>query len=387
MLIDSVKSRAPVASRVALMLAVGMGATATGMAADEAGSQFGQFAPDDPSVYAELNPGSPVGVIQVVPGIYMMTVQGINVAVQTGEDGTVVVNTGPASGAQALVAAVNKFVQQPVRYVIDTGGDAVLVGGNAMVAADGQSPLDMDAFAAGQQRRFSGLLQLGGLGSVATIIARQNVLTQMVSDAGVNYASAALPTETFARDEFHFYYNEPIAIVALDNAHSDGDSAVRFERSDVVVAGAVFDGTRFPVIDIQHGGSIDGEIAAVNRIINTLAFAHLPVLTNTGGTLIIPIRGSLSDLDDLATYGDMLATVRARVDYYMNQGKTLKQIEAAHPAQDYATRYGADSGDWTTQDFVDAVYNSLQAGRRGRHGAGQRPQKPQQHEPQQDAGP
>jgi cyclase len=382
--IDGMKSRAPVAPFAALMLAVGIGACATGMAADEAGPQFGQFAPDDPSTFAELNPGAPVGVIQVVPGVYMMTVQGINVAVQTGEDGTVVVNTGPASGAQALVATVNKFVHQPVRYVIDTGADAALVGGNALVAADGQSPLDMDAFAAGQQRRFSGLLQLGGLGSVATIIARQNVLTRMVSDAGVTYASVALPTETFVRDEFHFYYNEPIAIVALHNAHSDDDSAVRFERSDVVVAGAVFDGTRFPIIDLQHGGSIDGEIAAVNRIINTLAFAHLPVLTNTGGTLIIPIRGSLSDLDDLATYGDMLATVRARVDYYMHQGETLKQIEAAHPAQDYETRYGTDSGAWTTRDFVDAVYNSLRAGRRGHHLAGQ----PRQKQPQQqDDGP
>lgn len=353
----------------AALIWAGIAATAAAVAADDSDPQFAQFIPDDPSSQGELNPGGPVGVIEAAPGVYMMSVQGVNVAVQTGEDGTVVVNTGPASGAQALAATVNRFVHQPVRYIIDTGGDPELIGGNAVLAAAGQSPLDMDAFAQGQQRRFSGVLQLGGLGSVATIVSRQEVLTRMAADTQANYASAALPTETFGRDEFHFFYNEPIAVVALRGAHSDEDSAVRFERSDVVVAGAVFDNDHFPVIDLQHGGSIDGEIAAVNRIINTLAFAHLPVLTNTGGTLIIPIHGSLGDLDDLATYGDMLATVRARIDYYMSQGKSLKQVEAADPTLGYATRYGADSGAWTTQNFVDAVYQSLEAGRKGHHAA------------------
>ena len=362
----TIKSRARAALSAAVA-SLGMAMAATGLAADDPDSQFAQFVPDDPSSQGELNPAMPVGVIEIAHDVYMMTVHGVNVVVQTGDDGTVIVNTGPASGAQALVATVNKFVHQPVRYIIDTGADPELIGGNAVIATAGQSPLHMDAFAQGQQRRFSGVLQLGGLGSVATIIARQAVLTRMASSAQVSYASAALPTETFDRDEFHFIYNEPIAIVALHNAHSDSDSAVRFERSDVVVAGAVFDNDHFPVIDLQHGGSIAGESEAVNRIINTLAFAHLPVLTNTGGTLIIPIHGSVCDLDDLAAYADMLATIRARVDFYINQGKTMKQVEAADPALGYESRYGADSGEWTTRDFVDAVYKSLEAGRKRRH--------------------
>ncbi len=368
-LMGSMKSPAHVLL-FAVLFCMGTAATATTLASDE----FGGFTPDDPSSQVELNPGGAVGVIRVRPHVYMMTVQGVNVAVQTGEDGSVLVNTGPQDGARALVAAVNKIVAQPIRFIIDTGADPDLIGGNGVVAAAGQSPLDMDAFAAGQQRRFNGVLQLGGLGSVATIVSRQAVLTRMVSDAGVAYSSAALPTETFARQEFHFFYNEPIAVVALHGAHSDADSVVRFETSDVVVTGAVFDNSRFPVIDLQHGGSIDGEIDAVNRIINTLTFAHLPVLTNTGATLVIPNRGSLSDLDDLAAYTDMLATVRARVDYYIGQGKNLKQIEAADPARGYESRYGAQSGDWTTQNFVDAVFTSLQAERKG-HKVGNRQQQ------------
>lgn len=79
----------------------------------------------------------------------------------------------------------------------------------------------------------------------------------------------------------------------LPAAHSDGDSAVRFDRADAVVAGAVFDPTRFPVIDLAHGGSIQGEIDALSQLLNTLVFGHTPVLQNTGGTVVIPMRGPL----------------------------------------------------------------------------------------------
>ncbi|MGH8254662.1 MAG: hypothetical protein ACRET0_00405 [Steroidobacteraceae bacterium] len=311
---------------------------------------------------------SAVQVLPVAPGIDMLTVDGVNVALQTGPDGTLLVDTGPLGAATRLAAAVAKIINphQPIRYVIDTGADAALIGGNATIASAGQSPQDMDTFAAGQQSRLSRLLALPGSGSVATIIARQGVLTRMVGDPGVNYSSAGLPTATFARDEFNFIFNEPIAIVATPAAHSDADAVVRFERSDVVVAGAIFDQTRFPVIDRNHGGSVRGEIAALNRVINTLDFEQIPVLSNTGGTQVIPIRGPLSDSDDVVTYRDMIATISDRIGYGIDHGRTLQQIEAADPTEGYEARYGSNSGSWTTRDFVDAVYNSLQQERRAR---------------------
>ncbi len=312
---------------------------------------------------------SPVEVLPVAPGIDMLTVDGVNVAVQAGPDGTLLVDTGPPGAAAEVLAAVAKIASpdQPIRYLIDTGADPALIGGNGAIAAAGQSPQDMDNFAAGQQRRLSQLLALPGSGSVATIIARQGVLSRMIGDSAVNYSSAALPTATFAREELHFIFNEPIAIVAIPNAHSDVDAVVRFERSDVVVAGAIFDETRFPVIDLKHGGSIRGEIAALNRVINTLDFEQVPVLLNRGGTQIIPIRGPLCDSDDVVTYRDMLVTIRDRIAFDIDHGKTLEQIEAADATLGYEARYGTDTGPWTTRDFVDAVYNSLQQERKANH--------------------
>lgn len=309
-----------------------------------------------------------VQVLQVASGIYMMTADGVNVAVETGPRGTLVVNGGPQSTSQALLAAIRKVTSEPISYVIDTGGDPELVGGNAALAAAGVSEQDKDPFAANQRRGLSPLLSLAGSGSAATVIARQDVLTRMVSEPGVNYQGAGLPTATFTRKQFNFIFNEPIAVIALPDGHSNIDAAVRFERSDVVVAGAVFDQTRFPVIDTSHGGSIQGELDALGEIANTMAFESAPMVMDTGGTLIIPERGPLCDQDDLVVYMDMVATIRARIDYYLDQGKSLEQVEALEPTEGYEARYGSDTGSWTTKDFVAAVYRSLQAERKAHPG-------------------
>jgi len=314
----------------------------------------------------------PVDVLPVAPGIEMLTVNGVNVAVQSGPDGTVVVDPGPAQSAQAILTAIGQISSEPIHYLIDTDADPELIGANAAVAAAGHSVAVQDVFIAGQRRDFTNLITLPGAngGGGAPIIARQNVITEMAGQTEARYTSAAYPTDTFTRPEFNLYVNEPIAVVRLPGSHSDADAAVRFERSDVVVAGEIFDPTRFPVIDLAHGGSVQGEVDALNLVINTLAFAHTPVLTEEPGTLVIPVHGPIGTLDDLVSYRDMVATVMMRVRYYMDRGRSYQQIAAADPAQGYHTRYGSDTGSWTTADFVHAVYKSLLAERRARHGRG-----------------
>lgn len=312
----------------------------------------------------------PVDVLPVAPGIEMLTVDGVNIAVQSGLDGTVVVDPGPAQSAQAVLTAIQRISAEPIHYLIDTDADPELIGANAAVAAAGHSVAVQDVFIAGQRRGFTNLVTLPGAngGGGAPIIARQNVLTDMAGQTEANYSSAAYPTDTFTRPQFNLFINEPIAVVRLPGSHSDADAAVRFERSNVVVTGEIFDTTRFPVIDLTHGGSVQGEIDALNLVINMLTFAHTPVLGDDPGTLVIPVRGPLSTLDDLVSYRDMVATVMMRVQYYMDRGRSYQQIVAADPAQGFHTRYGSDTGNWTTADFVQAVYKSLMAERRGRHG-------------------
>jgi len=358
MLRESVVSRATLGLAAALFWAAGSGFAAAADIADGGTSPLQSI--------------GPVHVLPVVAGLYMLTVNGINVAVQTGADGSIVVDPGPQGSAEAVLAAIRQVTHDAmIRSVIYTNSDAQLVGGGGVLSAAGLNLGSLDNFIAGQNRAIAaaGTVSLPGTnaGTGATIIARQGLQLQMLSQN--SYASSALPTETFQRPQYNFNMNDgPIEVVSVPAAHTDADSVVRFDRQDVVVTGAVFDETHFPVIDLARGGSIQGEIDALNQVLNTLSFEQVPVLANTGGTLIIPMRGPLCDEDDLAIYRDMVMNMRARVAYYLAQGKSLKQVQAEHPAQGYESRFGSDSGDWTSNDFVEAIYKSLLMEKKAQHG-------------------
>ena len=151
---------------------------------------------------------------------------------------------------------------------------------------------------------------------------------------------------------------EGIEVLHQPSAHSDGDAIVFFRRSDVVVAGDVLDTTRFPVIDVARGGSIDGEIAALNRLVD-IAIPSVPIVSREEGTLVIPGHGRVCDQLDVVEYRDMVTIVRDRVRDLIRAGASLDQVKAAAPARGYTRRYGSDTGTWTTSAFVEAVYRSL----------------------------
>jgi glyoxylase-like metal-dependent hydrolase (beta-lactamase superfamily II) len=152
------------------------------------------------------------------------------------------------------------------------------------------------------------------------------------------------------------YFNgEAIEILHQPAAHTDGDSLVFFRRTDVVSTGDVFTTTGYPVIRPEDGGSIDGVIAALNRIIEIT----VPEEKQEGGTLVIPGHGRLCDEADVVEYRDMVTIVRDRIRSMVDMGMTLRQVQAAKPTADYDGRYGATSGRWTTEQFVAAAYESL----------------------------
>jgi glyoxylase-like metal-dependent hydrolase (beta-lactamase superfamily II) len=291
----------------------------------------------------------PVSVLQVRPDIYMLTVSGVNVAVETGPQGTLVVGAGPAENCQALVAAVKQIERGPIRFVMDTSADDDRVGCNGPLAQAGHS------FAMSQ------------LGFAAPVVAQNNVVLRLIQ-SGASYPAFALPSEVFTRPERNMYMNnQAVQDFAMPAAHTDGDSIVMFRRSDVVVAGDIFDETRFPIIDVAHGGSVDGEIAALNRLLDEFAVSAGPKFQVPGGTLIIPGRGQVCYEADVLNYRDMVTTMRTRVQALIDQHATLQQVEQSDPARGYDTRYGARSGSWTTDDFITAVYRSLLAEQNARH--------------------
>jgi cyclase len=139
-------------------------------------------------------------------------------------------------------------------------------------------------------------------------------------------------------------------------AHTDGDSLVHFRTSDVIAVGDVFNPDRYPVIDLATGGSVQGLIAALNRILEIT----VPARFQEGGTYVIPGHGRLSDEADVVEYRDMVTIIRDRVQNLIAKGLTWEQVKATRPSRDYDTEYDA-AGGATPEAFVEAIYRSLAA--------------------------
>jgi glyoxylase-like metal-dependent hydrolase (beta-lactamase superfamily II) len=200
----------------------------------------------------------------------------------------------------------------------------------------------------------------------AGIIAYETVLFRMTGRGGEAppFPAAAWPTDTHAQPRRGLYLNdEPVEFLHQPAAHGDGDMAVFFRRSDVVAVGDIIDTARFPVIDVARGGSIDGELAALNRLVE-LAIPQIPFVWKPGGTYVIPGHGRVYTQPDVVNYRDMVAIVRDRVRALMGRGQTLAQIQAASPAQGFAAAFGGDTGPWTTAMFIEAIYRTSPGGAR-----------------------
>ena len=301
------------------------------------------------------SPGE-IEILQLRPSLYMVAGAGANVAVQVGEDGVVVVDTGSAANASAVLAAVKKITPAPIRYVINTGAGADHVGGNETISKAGLTLLGTRVTGLPGSANFNG----PGPGP-ASILAMERVLARMSAPTGQvsPFSAANWPTETFAFGQKNMYLNgEGIEVIHQPAAHSDSDAIVFFRRSDVIVAGDILDATRFPTIDVARGGSIQGEIDALNRLVN-MAIPSVPIITREEGTLVVPGHGRLYDQFDVVAYRDMLTIIRDRVRDMKAAGMTLAQVKVAAPANGYMGRYGSGSGPGATDSFIEAVYLSL----------------------------
>jgi glyoxylase-like metal-dependent hydrolase (beta-lactamase superfamily II) len=289
-------------------------------------------------------------VVQIRPNVYMIAGAGANITVQFGSDGAIVVDAGALEHADKAIAAIKKITAQPIRYVIDTSADADHVAANEKVAKAGKTLFQTN----------NPLGESMTNGGAAAVLSAEKVLTRMSAPTGKTsqYPTAVWPTETYDQKRKYMYLNgEGIVVLHQPAAHSDGDSVVFFRRSDVVAAGDVLDLTRFPVIDAAKGGTIQGEIDALNRLIE-LAIPSVPLVSQDGGTYVVPGHGRVCDQLDVVEYRDMVTIVRDRVLDLVKKGSTLEQVVAANPTQGYNARYGNDKT-WTPRMFVEAIYKTI----------------------------
>jgi glyoxylase-like metal-dependent hydrolase (beta-lactamase superfamily II) len=297
---------------------------------------------------------SPSGpeILRIRPNFYMIAGAGSNIAVQVGADGVVLIDTGPRDRFADVMSAVRRITPAPIRFIVNTSADADHVGGNDQFLQDGQASFDKIANLFPRNYFLSGAV---------AILASEAVLRRMSAPTGQvsPFPVAAWPTETFESGRRYVYLNdEGIEVVHHPAAHTDGDATVFFRRSDVIVAGDIFDMTRFPVINLERGGSLRGTLQALNRLIAT-AIPSLPDVSREVGTSVIPGHGQVGDQFDLLDYRDMIVIIRDHVQDLIEKGMTLEQVKASNPTQGYRGRYGSDTGAWTTDMFVEVVYRSL----------------------------
>jgi glyoxylase-like metal-dependent hydrolase (beta-lactamase superfamily II) len=272
--------------------------------------------------------------------------------VHVGDDGVLIVDSQVASMTPKILEAIKTLSSKPIRYVVNTHAHDDHMGGNEALAKAGST-------------RTGGVVvgQIGaGIIDTAAIVAHENVLKRVSAPTGSPspLPFAAWPTETFYNDRKEMLFNgEGIQILHQPAAHTDGDTLVFFRRSDVISTGDLFVTTSYPMIDRARGGSIQGLVSALNRIIEIA----IPHSTQEGGTMIVPGHGRVCDEMDVVEYRDMVTMVRDRVQDMIEKGMTLEQVQAARPTIDFDARYGADSGAWTTAMFVEAVYRDLSAAR------------------------
>jgi len=331
------------------------------------------------------------GAVHILPvqgNVYVLVADGTNITASVGEDGVLLVNTGTEAMSDRILAAVRELAiavagalepnrcagvncpslpfgwaspfinaviaspapPRPIRYIVNTSAAPAHVGGNAAAAAAGFFP---------RGGGFGSAVE--SVGTNAAIIAHENVLNRLsVPDAGAQEVPVeAWPTDTYF-DEFHklpaYFNGEAVVVYHAPAANTDGDSLVFFRHSEVISAGDIFSTVSYPVIDLDRGGSVQGVIDGLNEILD-LAVAEY---RSQGGTWIVPGRGRLSDTADVASYRNMVTIVRDRVRDLIGRGYSLDQVLAARPTLDFDGRYGSQSGPWTTEQFVEAVYKSLQ---------------------------
>jgi len=296
---------------------------------------------------APLPTDGEIRVQHVQGSVYLLAGAGGNIAVQVGDDGVLLVDTGAAAYAGDVLAAIRRLTDKPIRFILNTHAHPDHIGGNERLAAAGS--------------RAGGGRPSDDPGPGAMVLAHEAVLwTVSASGAPGALPAAAWPTDTYRGEAKDVFANgEAIRMLHQPAAHTDGDSLVFFRRSDVVVAGGIVDLTSYPMIDMARGGTLGGIIAALNRLIELT----VPRDWEEGGTLVVPGRGRIADEADIVEYRDMLTIIRDRIRALVDKGLTLEQVKAARPTYEYDGRYGTDSGPWTTEMFVEAAYREL-SGRR-----------------------
>ena len=245
-----------------------------------------------------------------------------NIAASIGEDGILIVDDQFAPLAEKITAALSAVHTGPLKFVLNTHWHGDHTGGNVE------------------------------FGPLAPIIAHTNVRKRLMTDQQVfnntipAAPKAAWPVVTFDTSIAIHFNGEEIKVVHFPHGHTDGDSIVFFTQSHVIHMGDHFFVGRFPFIDLDNGGTVQGYTQNVKSVIDQAA----------AGVKIIPGHGPLAALDDLKTSHRMLVETMHAVQRAISAGTSLDDIKAAGVLEEWQSWGG---GSISTDLWLTLVYQSL----------------------------
>jgi glyoxylase-like metal-dependent hydrolase (beta-lactamase superfamily II) len=272
-----------------------------------------------------------IKVTKVSGNLYMLEGSGGNIAASVGEDGIVIVDDQYAPLADKIAAALKSLgvTDKPVRFVINTHYHGDHTGGNLPFATAGSTVIAQDSV----RKRLETGGRAGNGGSLS--------MDMKAAPKG------ALPIITFDHDVTVHLNGEDIRALHFPAGHTDGDAIVFFPKANVVHMGDDFVRYGYPFIDVTAGGSVQGMIAACEKVA-----AVLPA-----DVKVIPGHGQIATLGDVRDYATMLKATSAAVQAALKSGKTVDQMKKDKILAAWDKKY---SGDFVTSDvFIETLYNSL----------------------------
>jgi cyclase len=333
---------------VAGVAAFGLLATA-GLASAQLNPSYKKYSA---SHLAKVFDNGDIHVLPVQGNIYMIVAGKVNIVAQVGDDGILLVDTGTKELADKLTETLRmRFDNKPIRYIINTSVNAEHTGGNETVVKYNRTR-NLPPGAPAPEPAAGGGGGGGGGGNAIRMIAHEATLNRMNgSVAGETEAPPdALPTSAFIGEKKKIYFNgEAIEIIANPGGTTDGDVIVFFRGSDVIAAGDIFRTDSYPVIDVKRGGTVQGVLDGLNRILDIT----VPEFNEQGGTRVIPGHGRLCNESDVDDYRNWMTIINYRVQDFVKAGKTLDQIKAAKPTLDFDGVFGNGT------PYVEAAYNDL----------------------------
>jgi cyclase len=287
-----------------------------------------------------------VETLPVQGKVHMIAGAGGNIAVQVGDEGVLLVDTGYEQMSGKVVTAIRTLApNRTLRTIINTTLADAHTGANAALIKEGR--LNQAGPGLGQRPNEADLIGHSQLLALMTKIGREKIVPER------------WPPSVYSGKQKDLYSNdEPVVVLHVPDAVTSGDSMVWFRGSDVVAAGEIFNEASFPFIDMAHGGTINGVIEGLNMLLEITVPKH----NQEGGTMVIPGYGRIGDEHDVLEYRDMVTIVRDRVQAAIGKKMTLAQVKAMKPSAtyEYEPRFNRDPA-WTADMFVEAIYRNLSA--------------------------